>query len=403
MKAQIVKILDQLIFGLTLCYALVSCWELNTVPATFVSVALILAAGRHYLSPVNIQFSAPLKLAIGLYWATLLLSAAAAYPDVRVSQVWSFMDRMLTLPLVLICCRSRRQLVLLTVCIMISAFVADFVGIYQFWNNPLLRVQSIFAHPVHFGEHILLAGSFLLPLATLNIPGAPRPLRAFFVLTLLLSIIAMIFNQTRAVWIAGSVVWIALIVLSGRRTHSFLAASLSLCLIIGISFTCSPVLQSRLSSITSDTYQSNTERLRIWESARMMIADHPLLGVGPDNFGEKYQTRYMLPAALERFQRDAHNSYLSTAAELGLLGLCAFLYMLWTLLATFYRRLRTAEEPAWPMAGFFVVLAFCVYGTMNSMINSFWAVRLFWLLIGISLAADNFSRQPLQQSIPPNP
>ena len=402
-SANLIPILDRMIIGLTFCYGLVSCAELNTLPATFVSAALILGCIRCFIEPVKLSLERSIKWAILGYWAVLLLSTVAAYPDVRFSQVWSFVDRMLTLPLVLLFCRSWRQLVTLTICIVVSAFVANTIGLYQLLQTPMLRIQSVFGNPMPFGEHIFLVGAFIFPLTTLYMPSFLRPAKLFFRITLLLSIISLVFNQTRAIWIAGSAVWLALLMLHGRKSRHLLFGSVVLSLLVAFFFILSPGLQTRLISISSSTNQSNTERLSIWQATVKMIADHPLLGVGPDNFGERYQTRYILPSARERHQRDAHNTYLSTAAELGLLGLIAFLNLTGQLLIAFFRRARQSVVPAWPLAGFLVVLGFCIYGTMNSLINTFWAVRLFWLMVGISFAADNLTRQCPLRSFTPNP
>ena len=80
-----IQTLDQIIYILTLCYAIVSCWALNTIPATFVSAALILGFIRHNIAPVKLSLEPSIKRAILAYWVILLLSAAAAYPDVTLT------------------------------------------------------------------------------------------------------------------------------------------------------------------------------------------------------------------------------------------------------------------------------------------------------------------------------
>jgi O-antigen ligase len=56
-----------------------------------------------------------------------------------------------------------------------------------------------------------------------------------------------------------------------------------------------------------------------------MVRDHPLLGVGPDNFLYAYRTRYVLPTAWEQFDLShPHNVVLDFATRLGLPGVVAF-------------------------------------------------------------------------------
>ncbi|MCA1646526.1 MAG: O-antigen ligase family protein [Chloroflexi bacterium] len=63
-------------------------------------------------------------------------------------------------------------------------------------------------------------------------------------------------------------------------------------------------------------------RLELWGAALRMVAAHPLLGVGPDNFRHLYGAQLGLETWDERVQ--ANNLYLELLADTGLLGLAAF-------------------------------------------------------------------------------
>jgi O-antigen ligase len=64
------------------------------------------------------------------------------------------------------------------------------------------------------------------------------------------------------------------------------------------------------------------DRARYWDSAARMIEERPALGVGLDAFHVAYP-QYQHPALAGTRQWFAHNDYLQTAAELGLVGLGA--------------------------------------------------------------------------------
>lgn len=69
-------------------------------------------------------------------------------------------------------------------------------------------------------------------------------------------------------------------------------------------------------------------RVSLWYSAWGMIRDHPVLGVGPDNFLYAYRTRYVLPTAWEEFNlAHPHNVVMDFASRLGLAGLAVFGWM----------------------------------------------------------------------------
>jgi len=78
-----------------------------------------------------------------------------------------------------------------------------------------------------------------------------------------------------------------------------------------------------------------------------MVRDHPLLGVGLDNFLYEYRTRYVMPTAWEEFNLShPHNLVLDFWLRLGLPGL---LWLGWILVLFFRRgwrvdrRLRSAS------------------------------------------------------------
>lgn len=70
---------------------------------------------------------------------------------------------------------------------------------------------------------------------------------------------------------------------------------------------------------------SEPTRFAIWRSAIRMALDHPLFGVGPDQFLYQYSRRYIEPAAWpERYTSHPHNLALNVWLRLGVAGVaCA--------------------------------------------------------------------------------
>ena len=70
-------------------------------------------------------------------------------------------------------------------------------------------------------------------------------------------------------------------------------------------------------------------RLQLWRGALNMALDHPLLGVGLDNFLYAYRTRYVLPVAWEELNLShPHNIVLDFWTRLGLLGLAVGVWLM---------------------------------------------------------------------------
>ncbi len=76
-------------------------------------------------------------------------------------------------------------------------------------------------------------------------------------------------------------------------------------------------------------------RLLIWKVTANIIADNPLFGIGYDRFGQvynRYQGEYFAEKERDEYEKyvagnvkQAHNEYIETSAELGIVGLFLFL------------------------------------------------------------------------------
>lgn len=67
---------------------------------------------------------------------------------------------------------------------------------------------------------------------------------------------------------------------------------------------------------------SEPTRFAIWRSSLRMALDHPVFGVGPDQFLYQYQRRYIEPAAWpERYTSHPHNLVLDVWLRLGVAGI----------------------------------------------------------------------------------
>jgi O-antigen ligase len=79
-------------------------------------------------------------------------------------------------------------------------------------------------------------------------------------------------------------------------------------------------------------------RFHLWLAAINMFLDHPILGVGLDNFLYAYRGRYIFEAAWQEPNLShPHNIVLDFATRLGLLGLVAGAWMIWAYWRTAYK------------------------------------------------------------------
>jgi O-antigen ligase len=98
----------------------------------------------------------------------------------------------------------------------------------------------------------------------------------------------------------------------------------------------------RMDSITNgenDATGSREARLRLMQQAVQVFADNPLTGIGAGQF-----ENYNGPGAIER-NRATHNVWLQVAAELGLLGLAIFAYLVFRAFSAAAVSLRAIRPP----------------------------------------------------------
>ena len=91
-------------------------------------------------------------------------------------------------------------------------------------------------------------------------------------------------------------------------------------------------------------------RVEAWSAGWEMLKSHPIIGVGKEQFREYHKV-------------DSHNSYVRAAAELGLIGLYAFVGMLYSAYFVIFRIMKSPENERWRpyfagFAGFFVSYIF---------------------------------------------
>lgn len=99
-------------------------------------------------------------------------------------------------------------------------------------------------------------------------------------------------------------------------------------------------LRTRIVSTTGDPLVG--QRAALMYAGVVMFLEHPFLGVGPGSFGLALQDFGPQISWLWDYVGSAHNMYLEMAAELGIIGLAAFLALLGTLWLVLWKNARQA-------------------------------------------------------------
>jgi O-antigen ligase len=140
--------------------------------------------------------------------------------------------------------------------------------------------------------------------------------------------------------------------------------------------------------------EGDFQRLDLWRNNLDLVAQHPLLGVGPAGYAPYYMTYHPQDA------RSTHNNYFDILAQTGVLGFMAFLWLQGTLLyigrdncrlVTNRRDFAEAFATA-TLAGSIAALAAMMLGdwvlpfAYNQTITGFDNASLTWILLGESVS-----------------
>lgn len=205
-----------------------------------------------------------------------------------------------------------------------TGFTMEFslFGVYGTQTRP----GGTLGHPNSAASFLM---ALLLPTIGVLFAQVPRLYRNVAAGSAFLGLAALLITQSRGGW-AGFVVGLAFFMIMAWQ-HKWLKAGtvLKLGAIVGVVLAIgAPVLMARLFGDDAGAAES---RVPLIELALRMVADHPVIGVGSNNF--YYGMRDYLSTGALDFFAPVHSKYLLVWSETGTIGLVMFV---WYLGATLY-------------------------------------------------------------------
>lgn len=281
-----------------------------------------------------------------------------------------------------------------------SATLVALYGLYQYvagveleaaWldvkNNPDIRtrVYSVFYNPNILAEYLVLT----IPLSvSLLWHSKQLHKKIIFLGTTAITILALVLTLSRGGWLGFAFSALIFILLVERK----LLLSIIPIVMGGVLFL-PDVILNRIISIGNLSDTSNAYRITMWGIIGEIIKDNWVAGLGFGHlpFKQTYET-YMRTMPIFH----AHNTYLETAAELGIPGLIAFLLFLFILFKYGIIKLVKNDDKyfrimaAGVIAGLGGVL---VHGLVESILYLPKIILIFWIMVSFILTLIRINDQ----------
>jgi len=365
---------------------------------SLVFALFLLWLGRKFLSRESVS-KIPLMIPMMSFLALGALSLAfSPYRYAVFEEFLRFLSFFLLYVLIIEEVRGERRTTLMIDSVLLVTILTSLYGVLQRLGYPLLdwvpqhytRVMSSYGNPNFFGTHLVA----VIPLLLVVSMGSHGRRRLFSALALLLALACLLFSETRSAWIgfAFSLVFLTFLIRKTGIVRLGLKIMLPLLAVVVVIFLLlllsQDVIVERISQLW-DPQGSVFIRIHTWEAAFSMIKASPVFGSGLGTFQIVFPG-FRYPG----FESDipygnllhAHNEYLEIWAEMGILGLALFL---WLMIGFFRYAIKNFRGGR----GGLIALGL-ISGIAGVLVDSLFSSSLrwtgpaftFWLLFGLAVA-----------------
>ncbi len=236
---------------------------------------------------------------------------------------------------------------------------------------------TVSANPAGFASYMIP----LLFIAIVQFMTRSSWRRPWTLIATVLGLVALVLTFTRAAW-AGFFLGFSYILAFGARYTRIRPRTVVMIVVAAlvVVVALAPLIQRRLSESVGDAYDERAGLMRI---AMVIIKAHPVLGVGPGAYSHVFKE--YVPSGMRQWLYTVHNEYLLRAAETGVLGGVAFVWLMLATLRQSRDLLRFSSRPeiralalAWGAALF--NLAWQMYWVPW---RGFGYNALFWLMLAL--------------------
>lgn len=329
-------------------------------------------------------------IAIGLFVITMLISVVFSGDITYGLKCWADMWIWRFMPFVVVIFLLNNYISAKKV--MLTGFagitVTSVYAVYQGLSG-MSRANGFYGHPMTLGGWLCI----FLPLLLIEFFERKLLGKYYWLAGLAFCICSagLVFNATRGAWLAVSAVCAVLLLYYMFKSKRNLAVSIIFIVLISTVLVNNPKFMYRLDTIDDfNKYQSNTERILIWQSAWNMFKDHPVFGVGLGQYTENYQQKYISQHAKEPNLTHAHNNFMQMLAENGIVGFIGFVimfgYIIFKNLIAWFRTRNVYTLMIVSSTVCLLLQGFTEYNVGNSAV-----IKMYWLVLALCLILTKLS------------
>lgn len=321
-------------------------------------------------------------IAIGLFIISMLLSALFSGDIIYGLKRWADMWIWRFMPFVVVIFLLNNYIDAKKV--MLTGFagitVTSVYAVYQGLSG-ISRANGFYGHPMTLGGWLCI----FLPLLLIEFFERKLLGKYYWLAGLAFCICSagLVFNATRGAWLAVAIVCAALLIYYMFKSKRNLAVGIIFIALVSTLLVNNSKFMHRLDTIDDfNKYQSNTERILIWQSAWKMFKDYPILGVGLGQYTENYQKKYISPQAKEPKLGHAHNNFMQMLAENGIVGFAGFVtmfgYIIFKNLLAWFKVKNVYALMIVSATVCLLLQGFTEYNVGNSAV-----IKMYWLVLGL--------------------
>lgn len=286
--------------------------------------------------------------------------------------------------------KQLKTLILLFVisCIGESVFALSQYFGFTTYKAPVgdLRISGSAGHPIFLGEIMMFGLCAAVSASIFKI--FDRKTSFFIGIGIVLMFLALTFTQARGAWIGF---FIGIIIIGFMLKKRLLAIFIIILMLLVLSRFIFPnsELVKRGLSIFNLSHGSNKERIAMYKSGVLIMAEHPL-GIGVHNVHYFYP-EYKQAEAVHKNQDHLHSNFIQIGVERGILGLAAFIAFIIMFFKSVYGALKSSDsniKAAIIVMGISAFCGFVISGITEYNYGTSMVVEIMWFIAGLSVFAS---------------